>query len=210
MKTEFGETPEKKCLSCGEQGPHEVTYTADPIHHLRCKACRAVNAYVFEDPEAVTKGGRWQGAVLQDHAALMKLRGSRPLSPYAISNPYSDGKYIQHGTLGAGYVLSLLGPKKMEVLFADKKRVLACGPGSTTGSQRAQDRRREQQGRSGTPSRPAKPARSSTRGRPRRDEPSKGPSGDKPVKCPVCGRLNHPFNLMRNVQGRIVGCMYCS
>jgi hypothetical protein len=206
---------EVTCCSCGEKATHEVTYSSEPIHHLRCSACRAVNAYRFVGPE----GGAGDGAsdklrgVLQDHEELMQQQGSRDLQAYRTTADYKDGQYIEHAKFGRGYVLAIFGPPmKMEVLFADRKRLHVCGPGSINSAATARKRRARGTGsaKAGKAGSASKPTRK--KGRPRGgagDGASKTSSGGAPVACKVCGRKVHPANLLYSVKGVIVGCMYC-
>ena len=205
-------TLEIRCDSCRETAAHEVTYASEPIHHLRCGACRAVNAYVVEEPEEAGKRRKFTklNAVLQDHAALMQHRGCQELQAYCTTGSYTDGQYVDHTKFGEGYVLDILGPPmKMAVLFADKRRLLVGGPGSTSSAQRTKERKAQR----GKPVRSAKPAKVSRRGRPKRStegrESEKSSSSGEPVKCPVCGHTVHPFNLLQTSKGQIAGCMYC-
>ena len=131
---------ELTCSSCGEMTTHEVTYSNEPVHHLRCCECRVVSAYlivVLEDSVAGRKRKYAKvSAVLQDHAALMRHRGSQELHAYQITGTYAHGQYIAHNKYGEGYILDVLGPPmKMQVLFADKKRLHVCGSASIASAQ---------------------------------------------------------------------------
>jgi len=91
-------------------------------------------------------------AVLQDHAALMQHRGSQELHAYQITGTYAHGQYIAHSKYGEGYILDVLGPPmKMQVLFADKKRLHVCGSASIASAQPTTRMERH--------SKPAKPRR---------------------------------------------------
>jgi hypothetical protein len=168
-----------------------------------------VSAYLLEESEDTGKRRKFPklNAVLQDHAALMQHRGSQELRAYCTTGSYTDGQYVEHTKFGEGYVLDILGPPmKMEVLFADRKRLLVCGPGSTSSAQQTKERKAQR----GKPQKPAKSAKASRKGRPKRSaegrESKNSASSGEPVKCPVCG---HTANLLRNVNGLIVGCIHC-
>jgi hypothetical protein len=142
-------TLEIKCTSCRQNAVHEVTYSSEPIHHLRCRECRVVSVYVFEESEETGKTYARVEAVLQDHAAVMQHRGSKDLVAYDTQGSYAHGQYITHSKYGEGYVLDVFGPPmKMSVLFADRIRLHVCGSDSTSSTVLPRARNR---------SKPAKP-----------------------------------------------------
>lgn len=198
------------CEACGRQCPHNVFFAKDPIHHLRCSACGAANAFVLESSEGDEKGVKEMRTIPLDHAALMERRGSQELHTYSTTRAYSDGQYFMHPEFGEGYILALLlSPVTMEVLFKDQKRVIVWGSGSIVGGAR--------QGQEGEPSQEKKvrPEKFSRADQAKRDseplprEKAARSSGSIPCKCPVCGSVVHPFNLAQDPSGRIVGCMRC-
>lgn len=214
MRIRLGSTTlEIRCSSCGQSAAHEITYASEPVHHLRCGECRAVDAYVLdvlEEPGASGKTRKYAkvNAVLQDHAALMHHRGSQELHAYHTTGTYVNGQYIAHSKYGDGYILNVLGPPmKMEVLFADKKRLHVCGSGSTSSVSLATARKMQRS----KPAKQRKSEKAPRRNRPRRSKEggNNGPSRAEPMKCPVCGHIVHPFNLLRNVNKLVVGCMHC-
>ena len=145
-------TLEIKCASCRQSAVHEVTYSSEAIHHLRCRECRVVSAYVFVEPDDTGKTYTRVDAVLQDHAAVMQHRGSQDLLAYDTKGSYAHGQYIAHSKYGEGYVLDVFGPPmKMYVLFADRIRLHVCGSGSTSSSVPLPTRRRS------APAKPRKP-----------------------------------------------------
>jgi len=75
-------TLELKCNSCGENAVHEVTYTRESVHYFRCSACRAVNAYLLEEPEEPGKSRRFikLNAVLAECGLEFLLQGFFRLS----------------------------------------------------------------------------------------------------------------------------------
>ena len=50
--------------------------------------------------------------------------------PYALSQAYKPGEYIEHPVLGTGKVLEILSPEKMQVVFEDGRKILLCNRGS--------------------------------------------------------------------------------
>jgi hypothetical protein len=147
-------TLEIKCTSCRQNAVHEVTYSNEPIYHLRCRECRVVNAYVFEASDETGKTYAKVDAVLQDHGAVMQQRGPQDVLAYDTTGSYAHGQYIAHSKYGEGYILEVFGPPmKMSVLFSDRIRLHVCGSGSTSSTEQPKARKR---------SKPAKPKKPET------------------------------------------------
>lgn len=64
---------------------------------------------------------------LSEEARVVEADFSRPVRTYALTETYSPGDRISHGTLGDGVVQGPAGPGKIEVLFGDKKTLLVHG-----------------------------------------------------------------------------------
>jgi phage FluMu protein Com len=194
MPLMFGKiTAEIKCTSCGGKGLHEAIYTAEPIQHMRCPACMAIDVFLIEQPEDTGEKHK-AVAVLQDHAALMERRGSREASPYSTKESFSEGVYVEHPTFGVGYVAAVLGPPpKISVIFSDKKRLLVCGL-PLIGERRVADREAQRA--------PARVASTST------TEPH-DTGGAAVAKCPKCDEFVNAVNLRHAPDGSVVGCMHC-
>jgi hypothetical protein len=126
-----------------------------------------------------------------DCVSILERQGSKSSKPYSIKKDFTDGDYISHSKFGNGYVLTVVPPNKMEVLFEDEKKLLICGPGSKSGATAV-----------------TKPKKKTPKKKTARKK-AEAPSGDEPVKCPICGATVHPYNLSRNPEGQIVGCMNC-
>jgi len=194
----FGHTFEISCESCGDKAPHNVTCAGKEICHFHCSACRAVNAYLV-GPAGEKKVGKHQ-----DHAALMERKGKQD-QVYSASTTFTDGQYFKHPKFGRGYVLAVASPPtKMEVLFEDQKRVLVCGPDSISGAKIASARKRKAVFKDddsvATPADDKKD-----------DDSVATPANDKkkPMECPICKKMVHPYNLSEAPNGKVVGCMYC-
>jgi hypothetical protein len=99
-----------------------------------------VNAFFLKENAGTKNSIKKKGSVKHlDHAALTKRRHSKSLKTYSTKKAYTDGQYLNHPKFGEGYILGVSSPpSKMEVLFADRKRVLVCGPGSANGAPKAQ------------------------------------------------------------------------
>jgi hypothetical protein len=139
----------------------------------------------------------------------MDLRGMNLLQAYRESDPFSDGQYVEHATFGQGYVMAILWPpRKMEVLFGDRTRVMLCGQGSAPASAMASTKPDK------TKRAPTASTRRMARGfSPRASAGSATVLAPRavtgPTTCPMCKRTVHPLNLAVATDGRVVGCMYC-
>jgi hypothetical protein len=66
-----------------------------------------------------------------DFADIGNPHSQDELEPYRTTSAFQPTDFFQHVTFGVGYVVAIFSPPtKMEVKFADKVRLLACGPGS--------------------------------------------------------------------------------
>lgn len=196
MVDAFAPTIDIHCAQCQATHNHHPIYLGEAVRHLRCTFCKTVNAFTAEGKE------RSPTSPL-DFVALTQSPHQPEPHPYRASGPFLVGSLITHPTFALGYILTVLTPAtKMEVLFADKRRVLVCGPGSGCPPPPEPKKRTAKKRKPKEPaSPPALPTATST-------EPSESGS-TAPVDCPKCGRLVHTFNLQRETGGNIVGCMYC-
>lgn len=194
-----------KCLTCAKTCSHATVFCSDEgIEHLCCSECGKVNLFasVLDTTEKETRGKKNRISV--DHAALMERRKSKPFKPYSVNKDYTDGEYLDHPTFGNGYVISVCPPKKMDVLFASERKRLLCGPGSTAAAPKAAESNRKPKAAVKKTGNVVKKKVS-----PKTEISSTSTTGDKPVKCPKCGSIIHPYNLYRNTKGLIVRCMNC-
>jgi hypothetical protein len=66
-----------------------------------------------------------------DFADIREPNSEDEIEPYRTTRAFQPTDFFQHVTFGVGYVVAILSPPtKMEVKFADKVRLLVCGPGS--------------------------------------------------------------------------------
>jgi hypothetical protein len=95
----------------------------------------------------------------------------------------------------------------MEVLFADGKKLLVCGPGSKSSASKKEGRSSaNKESKTDVPGDTGKKRRAPKKGK----QSSSADSGDEPVECPNCGATIHPYNLSRNPKGKVLGCLHCS
>ena len=200
---ELGSAPKVKCPACNKVRSHQSLFSSDTVEHLRCSECNSIGVFVFEmvDDEK-DDGDKKQKLTPLDHAALIERRGSKAMAAYSIKKVYTDGDYLRHSQFGDGYVIAIVPPQKMEVLFADGRKVLICSPGSISGMSKQLASSSTKKSKSGKVKKISTAKRANLY--------SSAESEDKPVKCPKCGNTVHPYNLSRNPKGRIVECTHCN
>ncbi len=120
----LGSVSRVKCSGCAETCSHKVLFSSDGIEHLRCSECGKVGVFVFEMVDGKEEGKKKKKRSSLDCISILERRGSKSSKPYSIKKDYTDGDYIRHSKFGNGYVLTVVPPNKMQVLFEDEKKVL--------------------------------------------------------------------------------------
>jgi hypothetical protein len=126
---EFGLVLKVECPACSKTCSHKVVFSRNGIEHLLCSECENFGVFAFENVDGKEEGGKKKRLSI-DYVALMEKRGSKTSNRFSIKKDYIAGDYLCHPKFGDGYVLTVLSPGKMEVLFGDEKKRLICGPGS--------------------------------------------------------------------------------
>tara|TARA_R110002073_G_scaffold332410_4_gene518385 strand:+ start:10007 stop:10465 length:459 start_codon:yes stop_codon:yes gene_type:complete len=111
------------CPACNEECFHRVTFEDKEVRHIRCELCSAVHV-------CASKGSFHARIESLDHAQVADAAEHPEADCYQSSSAFGPTDVFAHPSFGLGYVVEVLPPSKMEVLFADKVRVLVCGPGS--------------------------------------------------------------------------------
>lgn len=211
VRAGVGDTLLAKCAICGPKTEYNVIYEKDGIHNLRCRGCGGILISLLEGP--------WKKVQPLDFPGLLERQGRSKPTSYRTDASFRVGQFVEHSSFGIGYVMAVQSPpKKMEVLFEDQMRVLVCAPGSDPEGSQGSWTARPVRKRSGTPHAPR--PRPAARAEPRVEAPREVPASDAddgpapaedegPIPCPKCGRNVHPFNIVRDSSGKVVGCMYC-
>lgn len=121
-----------ECAHCNNTGSQIVCYSKRNIEHRRCSECGEVSVfgYVTDAESKSTRGKEWK---LLDFDQIMNYRITDSFPRYLIQNDYHDGDYLDHPQFGNGYVLRVVSPRKMKVLFDGQLKLLMCGAGSPRG-----------------------------------------------------------------------------
>lgn len=184
------------CPGCGKQDSHQLTFENKQVRHLRCESCLAIHVFAC-------KGSFHSQSKAIDLAALTEPTPIGDVAAYRAGNAFFTADLFEHPKFGTGYVLAVLSPpKKMEVLFTDKMRVLVCGAGS------GEPKSKEPEPDKKSP--PSKRRTSSSQARQKAAESSsENYRGEVARPCPRCGQTVHPFNMYRAPAGHVVSCMHC-
>ena len=186
-------TVSASCPGCCEKTPHRLVFENKEIRHFRCDLCQGIQVCAYKT------------SVLSEFRALdfaaVRESAQRPDTPaYRAGDAFHPADLFEHPKFGTGYVLAVLSPpKKMEVLFADKARVLVCGVGS--GVPKTPDPKPEKK--------PPAKRRARSQAKRREETPAETPMGQVARPCPKCGTTVHPYNMYHNPAGAVISCMHC-
>ena len=119
-----------KCTHCNKTCFQTVYYSKKNLEHRRCSECGEVSVfgYVTAEGNGVPERKEW---MLLDFGQIMNRRTTDFVPRYLIQTDYKDGEYLHHPQFGNGYVLEILPPRKMRVLFDGRTSLLMCGSRST-------------------------------------------------------------------------------
>jgi hypothetical protein len=137
MTATVGADIESICRKCGDVWHVIVAMVGDDIAKVQCKQCNGLHKY--KDPNEATAAAkkpakkRAPTVAEKKAAAAAKPKGratveadlSKPTRPYKFSESYEPGERIDHVKFGVGVVEDVLDGSKIEVYFADGRRVLA-------------------------------------------------------------------------------------
>lgn len=151
MTATVGADIESICRKCGDVWHVIVAMVEDDIAKVQCKQCNGLHKY--KDPNAAAapkakKAAKKRAPTVAEKkaAAAAKPKGratveadlSKPTRPYKFSESFEPGERIDHVKFGVGVVEDILDGSKIEVYFADCRRVLAVAkPDSTLSTLKA-------------------------------------------------------------------------
>jgi ribosomal protein S27AE len=135
---EVGEDIEDTCTRCGDVWHVVMAKIDDRIAKVVCKRCGSKHSY-RGDPGEATAAAAPTAATVGRKVVRKKTRPTAvvpvvapPFDPnvpprtYSPREPYSPGERINHPTFGTGVVATTPGPGKVEVVFPEGNRTLAC------------------------------------------------------------------------------------
>lgn len=142
------------CTKCRMDLLHRIiAMKADKPVRVECRTCGGHHAYhrpksAPPEPRASRPSGtrvaasggsstaRAPGVRAEARAAAERAResewekriGGQPITsfkPYRATQTFASGELVRHGKFGDGYIVRVIDPKKVEVMFKDGPRTLA-------------------------------------------------------------------------------------
>jgi hypothetical protein len=141
-KLSAGDIVEARCTRCRAVMNHRiVAMVEDRIVRVECNTCNG--AHNYHQPAAVKTAAARSGVqkpaaaprslkkdpASADRDAWQKLQAT--LDPdkaiaYDMNRKFRVNELVAHPVFGLGVVMLLINPRKMEVLFAEGKKLLRC------------------------------------------------------------------------------------
>lgn len=134
---DVGADIESLCRKCGDVWHVIVAKVGAQIAKVQCKQCGGLHRYRPPNDAAVvrerrTNGKRAEAAPKQRplgkstaSTPLIVVDTSKPIRAYRIDETFAAGDRLEHRMFGEGVVEMLVGPQKIQVFFADGRRILA-------------------------------------------------------------------------------------
>ncbi len=135
-----GDEVDSKCLKCKAATNHTIiAMVEDTIAKVECNVCKARHNYrpivtkvkKVQRKAAKAKGPRKVSSVKKNKALLIyqNLIDGRDLAtaiPYTISSSFKETDLINHPTFGIGYVVDIVMPNKVEIVFPEGPKLFIC------------------------------------------------------------------------------------
>ena len=110
-----------ECLTCGSQ--HNYRPPKSEVGHekrsMRPKSDSSPTRGNSRKTSSTGAKGEWTTFMKEKPDDLIPR-------PYALSQNYQPGEYIEHPILGTGRVLEILGNEKIHVVFEEGRKILLC------------------------------------------------------------------------------------
>jgi hypothetical protein len=141
---EVGSDVEAYCPKCKADTTHVViSKYEDEIRRVQCNPCGDVHS--FRKPRGEAEDDMPEPVAARKRALLKKLtweeffakHGDRGAKPYEFRETYRENAIVFHPKFGKGYVSEVVSESKVEITFADARRILVHNrkdiPGSPVG-----------------------------------------------------------------------------
>jgi ribosomal protein S27AE len=139
---EVGEDIEDTCTRCGDVWHVVMAKVGERIAKVVCKRCGSKHSYRGDsgaEPTTPTAASVGRRVVRKKtRAAAVVPVVAPPFDPnvpprtYSAREGYAPGERINHPTFGTGVVATSPGPGKVEVVFPEGNRTLACAKAEST------------------------------------------------------------------------------
>jgi Zn ribbon nucleic-acid-binding protein len=141
---EVGSDVEAYCPKCKADTTHVViSKYEDEIRRVQCNPCGDVHS--FRKPRGEAEEDIPEPVAARKRALLKKLtweeffakHGEKNIKPYEFRDTYRENAIVFHPKFGKGYVSEVVSESKVEITFADARRILVHNrkdiPGSPVG-----------------------------------------------------------------------------
>jgi hypothetical protein len=141
---EVGSDVEAYCPKCKADTTHVViSKYEDEIRRVQCNPCGDVHS--FRKPRGEAEEDMPEPVAARKRALLKKLtweeffakHGEKGVKPYEFRDTYRENASVFHPKFGKGYVSEVVSESKVEITFADARRILVHNrkdiPGSPVG-----------------------------------------------------------------------------
>jgi hypothetical protein len=141
---EVGSDVEAYCPKCKADTTHVViSKYEDEIRRVQCNPCGDVHS--FRKPRGEAEEDIPEPVAARKRALLKKLtweeffakHGEKNVKPYEFRDTYRENAIVFHPKFGKGYVSEVVSESKVEITFADARRILVHNrkdiPGSPVG-----------------------------------------------------------------------------
>ncbi|HEY0706791.1 MAG TPA: hypothetical protein VGG33_08345 [Polyangia bacterium] len=137
-----GEDIEDTCSKCGDVWHVVMAKVGERIARVVCKRCGSQHAYrsggatpstssmVVSGKRVVSKSKKTTAAPAP--VVAPNFDPSKPPRPYSMRDNSAPGERIVHPTFGVGVVATAFTPGKVDVVFPEAVRTLACGKTEST------------------------------------------------------------------------------
>ncbi len=136
MSVAVGADIESLCNKCGDVWHVVVAKVGEKIAKVQCKQCSGYHrhrppkgsktkATATKRKKSSSSRAKKTEAVARIDQPQVEANLSRPLRQYRFSDTYEPGDRIEHPKFGHGVVEICNEPGKMQVFFAEGRRVLA-------------------------------------------------------------------------------------
>jgi hypothetical protein len=128
---EVGSDVEAYCPKCKGDTTHVViSKYEDEIRRVQCNPCGDVHSY--RKPRGDAEDDVPEPVAARKRAMLKKLtweeffakHGEKEAKPYEFREPYRENQILYHPKFGKGFVSEVVSESKVEITFADARRVL--------------------------------------------------------------------------------------
>src|SRR5688500_18459105 len=128
---EVGSDVEAYCPKCKGDTTHVViSKYEDEIRRVQCNPCGDVHS--FRKPRGEAEDEMPEPVSARKRALLKKLtyqefftkHGEKDPKPYEFREHYKENQIVYHPKFGKGFVSEIVSDSKLEVTFADARRIL--------------------------------------------------------------------------------------